>query len=104
MNHQAIFNTHPNVVQIVGDTAYESVDGELVQVALDVDLVAAEEAKLQAEYVATQYQRERQPEYPPLADFADAYYWLHKGDGTKMDVYIAACNSVKIKHPKPEAQ
>ena len=53
MNHQAIFNTHPNVVQIVGDTAYESVDGELVQVALDVDAVAAEEAKLQAEYVAT---------------------------------------------------
>tara|TARA_B100002019_G_scaffold45607_1_gene38307 strand:- start:676 stop:834 length:159 start_codon:yes stop_codon:yes gene_type:complete len=50
------------------------------------------------------YQQLRKLEYPSLADFADAYYWLHKGDGTKMDAYIAACNSVKIKYPKPEVQ
>lgn len=104
MNHQAIFKTHPNVVQIVGDTAYESVDGELVQVTLDVDAVAAEEAKLQAEYVATQYQRDRQPEYPSLAEFADAYYWSQKGDDTKMTAYVAACDAVKTKYPKPEVE
>ena len=104
MNHQAIFNTHPSVVQIVGDTAYESVDGELVQVALDVDAVAAEEAKLQAEYVATQYQRDREPEYPSLAEFADAYYWSQKGDDTKMTAYVAACDAVKTKYPKPEVE
>ena len=104
MNHQAIFNTHPNVVQIVGDTAYKSVDGKLVQVTLDVDAVAAEEAKFQAEYVATQYQRDRQPEYPSLAEFADAYYWSQKGDDTKMTAYVAACDAVKTKYPKPEVE
>ena len=49
---------------------------------------AAEEAKLQAEYVATQYQRDRQPEYPSLTEFADAYYWSQKGDDTKMTAYV----------------
>ena len=64
----------------------------------------AEEARLVAEYVATQYQRDRQPEYPPLADFADAYYWSQKGDDTKMTAYVAACDAVKTKYPKPEVE
>lgn len=40
--------------------------------------------------------------YPPLADFADAYYWAQKGDNTKMNEYIAKCDTVKEKYPKGE--
>jgi len=64
--------------------------------------IDAEIARLQAEYESTAYQRDRQPEYPSLATFADAYYWAQKGDNTKMDEYVASCDAVKAKYPKPE--
>jgi hypothetical protein len=64
--------------------------------------IQAEIVRLQADYDAKQYQRDRQPEYPSLATFADAYYWAQKGDNTKMDEYVAACDAVKAKYPKPE--
>jgi len=64
--------------------------------------IQAEIVRLQADYDAKQYQRDRQPEYPSLATFADAYYWAQKGDNTKMDEYVASCDAVKAKYPKPE--
>jgi hypothetical protein len=60
----------------------------------------AELARLQAEWTATEYQRLRKPEYPPLADFADAMYWQAEGDNTKMTAYLAAVAAVKSKYPK----
>jgi len=57
-------------------------------------------SRLQAEYDAKQYQRDRAPEYPSLADLADAMYWASKGDNTKLDNYYAACEAVKLKYPK----
>ena len=72
--------------------------GELpTQAEIDVEV-----QRLQAELDATQYQRNRQPEYPPLADLADALYWSNQGDNTKLDEYHAACAAVKAKYPKPE--
>jgi len=65
--------------------------------------IQAELTRLQADYAATQYQRDRQPEYPSLADLADALYWSNQGDNTKLDAYYAACAAVKAKYPKPEA-
>jgi hypothetical protein len=62
----------------------------------------AEVARLTAEHEATQYQRNRQPEYPSLATLADALYWSNQGDNTKLDEYYAACAAVKAKYPKPE--
>lgn len=56
--------------------------------------------RLQAEYDGKQYQRDRAPEYPSLAEFADAMYWASKGDNTKLDNYYAACEAVKLKYPK----
>ena len=47
-------------------------------------------------------QLNREPEYPSLADFADAYYWSQKGDNTKMNEYVAKCDAVKEKFPKGE--
>ena len=46
------------------------------------------------------YQRLRQPEYPPLADLADALYWQSKGNDIKMAAYLAAVDAVKTKYPK----
>lgn len=62
--------------------------------------ILAERARLQAELDATEYQRKRQPEYPPLGDLADAIYWQNEGDSSKMTVYLAAVEAVKVKYPK----
>ena len=68
----------------------------------EAELEAAWEAYV-AEQAATEYQRQRAPEYPSTADLADALYWNSTGDSTKLDEYYAACAAVKAKYPKPEA-
>jgi len=70
----------------------------------DHDAAVARIAELQADYTAKQYQRDRQPEYPDLADLADALYWSNRGDNTKLDEYYQACAAVKAKYPKPEVE
>ena len=57
-------------------------------------------SRLQAEYDAKQYQRQRVKEYPPLAELADAIYWQTEGDETKMTAYLAKVEAVKQKYPK----
>ena len=52
------------------------------------------------EAVGEDYKALRKKEYPPLDEFADAYYWLQKGDPTLMDEYIAKVEAVKVKYPK----
>ena len=56
-------------------------------------------ARLQAEYEAKQYQRNRAAEYPPYTDYLDG---VVKGNQAQIDAYIAACQAVKTKYPKPE--
>jgi len=99
-NHDAIRKAYPNAATIEDGFGVKDADGN--QIELDQALVDAAAAEIQAELDATQYQRNRQPEYPSLATFADAYYWAQKGDNTKMDEYVAACDAVKAKYPKPE--
>lgn len=62
--------------------------------------VQQEHNRLKLEWETNHYQRQRQGEYPPLADLADAMYWAAKGDNTKLDNYYAACEAVKLKYPK----
>ena len=88
----AIYKLYPAVVRTVGNQAFDA-DGN--QVELDQSLVDAELA-------ATEYQRQRAPEYPSMAALADALYWNSTGDSTKLDEYYAACAAVKAKYPKPE--
>jgi hypothetical protein len=45
------------------------------------------------------YTVKRQREYPPIADYIDG---VVKGDQAQIDAYIAACQAVKAKYPKPE--
>jgi len=42
----------------------------------------------------------RRLQYPPIEDFADAYYWATQGDTTKMDAYLARIAAVKLANPK----
>ena len=56
-------------------------------------------ASVQASYDAQQYARDRAAEYPPVADYLDG---IVKGDQAQIDAYIAACQAVKDKYPKPE--
>lgn len=62
------------------------------------DQVNAEMIRLQTIYDAAQYQRQRAREYPPIADYLDG---VVKGDQEQIDAYIAACQAVKAKYPKP---
>lgn len=63
--------------------------------------VMAEIERLQSEYDAQNYARDRSENYPPLSDFADAMYWASKGDTSYLEAYYAACESVKLQFPKP---
>jgi hypothetical protein len=44
------------------------------------------------------YKGKRQQEYPPITDYIDG---VVKGDQAQIDAYIAACQAVKAKYPKP---
>lgn len=74
----------------------------LAEVQVEIDRIAAEEPTEAEVLAATEYQRLRAPEYPPLTDLADAVYWQQQGDESKMAAYVAACEAVKAKYPKPE--
>lgn len=55
--------------------------------------------RLQAEFDALAYQRNRSLEYPNFLDYIDG---VVKGDQEQIDKYIADCLAVKEKYPKPE--
>jgi hypothetical protein len=88
-NHQAIYALNQSVVTIRGDVAYDANNNE----------VAYDKAAVQAYVDAHAYIAKRQAEYPPAADYLDA---VVKGDQAQIDAYIAACQAVKTKYPKPE--
>lgn len=71
---------------------------EQIERPSDIEILT-ELARLQAEYDALEYQRLRAPEYPPMVDYLDG---VVKGDQAQIDAYIAACQAVKDKYPKPE--
>jgi hypothetical protein len=50
------------------------------------------------EWIATEYQRDRKPEYPPIGDQLDA---LWKGGDAATEM-LAKVQAVKEKYPKPE--
>ena len=95
MNHQAVYNTHPTIVSINEDIGFFDKDGNAVE--LNQDLIDAETIKLQAEYDAQEYARNRAKEYPAMEDYLDG---VVKGDHAQIDKYIADCLAVKEKYPK----
>ena len=97
-DHDAIYRAYPAVKSI--DDSRGAFDADGNQIELDQTLVDAAAAEIAAELAATEYQRQRAPEYPSLATLADALYWNSTGDSTKLDEYYAACAAVKAKYPK----
>jgi hypothetical protein len=89
--HKAIYKTHPTVVTIRGDESFDAQGNPVVY----------NEATVQAYIDSHAYIEKRQREYPPLADLADALYHQSKGDETKLTAYLAKCEAVKTKYPKP---
>jgi hypothetical protein len=92
MNHEAIYNTHSNVISI-SDT--EILDANGKEVTIDQSLVDTEVTRLQAEYDNAQYARDREQAYPPMADQLDDIF--HNGvAGWKKTI-----QAVKDTYPKP---
>ena len=90
---EAIYALNPQVVRTVGDVAYDA----------DGNEIAYDKAAVQAYVDAHAYIAKRAAEYPPITDFADAYYWAQKGKTELMDAYVAKCDAVKAKYKKGEA-
>ena len=61
------------------------------------ELILEKVAELQAEYEAKQYQRDRQTQYPSIADQLDMLYW-DKVNGTEN--WLNSIESVKSRFPK----
>jgi hypothetical protein len=96
MRHEAIYATHPTVVSI-DDTA-GAFDAQGNQVTIDEAAVTAEITRLEADYAAKQYQRDRAAAYPSLAEQMDMQYWDSVNGTTVWADTIAA---IKQEHPKP---
>ena len=90
MNHKAIYALYPQVVTVDDGTGAFDKDGNKVEIDL-----AAVNAWVDPE--AHKYKRAA--EYPPITDYLDG---IVKGDQAQIDAYIAACQAVKTKYPKPE--
>ena len=86
--HQAIFATHTNVAVIRGDDAFDA----------NGNPVTYDETAVQAYIDAHAYIAKRQAEYPPITDYLDG---IAKGDQAQINKYIADCQVVKNKYPKP---
>ena len=95
MRDQAIFNTHPNVVEIINGKDYFDKDHN--PVTLDEAKVNTELTRLQAEYNSNQYKRDRALDYASLQDQADMQYWDAVNGTTLWQEHIA---EIKAKHPK----
>ena len=86
--HQAITKLYPQVTIIRDNTAYDKDENEVVY----------DEALVQAEIDANEYKEQRQAEYPSFIEYLDG---IVKGDQAQIDKYIADCQAVKAKYPKP---
>ena len=91
MRHLAVSKLYPNVHNQVNDKAFD-VEGK--PVVINETKVAEEVAKLQAEYDAKKYQRDRAVAYDPIPEQLDQIY--HDMDGWKKRI-----KAVKDKFPKP---
>ena len=95
--YEAIYATHPNVVQI--DSVEGALDVEGNEVTLDQDLVSKKLAELQLEWDSIKYQRDRETSYPTIQEQLDMQYWDRKNGTNKWEEFI---DEVKADNPKPE--
>ena len=85
---QAIYKLYPNVITIRGDVAYDANGNE----------VTYDNTAVEAEIAKNAYKEQRAFEYPDFKEYLDG---IVKGDQAQIDKYIADCQAVKAKYPKP---
>ena len=85
---EAILTLNPNIVTIRGDVAYDA----------NNNIVSYNTEAVQKYVDDHAYIAKRQAEYPNFTDYLDG---IVKGDQAQIDTYIAACQAVKTKYPKP---
>ena len=101
MRHEAIYNTHPTVVQIDGET--DAFDKDWNKVELDETKVEEEVKRLQAEYDAQAYSRNRQQNYPNEHDLLIALWEkVMEGRSESADALEVKRQEIKTANPKPE--
>ena len=64
--------------------------------------IAAAIAVLAENWELRDYITKRKASYPPLSEFADAFYWLEQSDDSKMRLYLERVELVKQRYPKPK--
>ena len=84
--HNAIIATHPNVVNITGDNAFD----------INGAPVIYNEAVVQAYIEANQYKQQRVAEYPSIGDQLDDLF----RQGAFSPEMAATLQAVKTAHPK----
>jgi len=93
----AIQSLIPNAEVIIRDDNIEWINPK--NPGISKEQILLELNRLNNVYNSKEYQRLRQPEYPPITDYLDG---VVKGDQQQIAAYIAACQAVKAKYPKPE--
>ena len=93
MRDLAIRNTHPTVVSITDGRAMDG-DGNLVP--LDEAKITIERVRLRIIHAATQHQRDRVHQYPPMGDQLDALFHA----GAFPPEMAAQIQAIKDKYPK----
>ena len=83
--HNAIIATHPNVVNITGDNAFD----------INGAPVIYNEAVVQAYIEANQYKQQRVAEYPSIGDQLDALFHA----GVFPEAMAAEIQAIKDKYP-----
>ena len=96
MRHEAIRKIHPEVASIYEGDVWRCIDENEVEVTIDPTKVDAEEKKLQAEYDAQEYARNRKAEYDALNQFE----LISDDTNNSTTTHIDAVNAIKAKWPK----
>jgi len=95
LDHDAIYKAYPHVAMI-DDTGSVIKDASGNTVAVEQSKIDEARAILDAEFAATQYQRDRAAEYPDWGTQLD-YIYHHGIEKWKTDIV----DPVKAKYPKP---
>jgi len=97
----ALRNLRPNSFWELSGDEYEGlIWHDKTQTKPSKEEVTTEAQKILNLHKATEYQRNREDEYPPLSELADAIYHQQNGDDSKMTAYMAKIEAVKQKYPK----
>ena len=97
---KAIKNLVPNAkFSISGNFTYEDIIWQDERPIPNKEEVELETQKVQAEYDALQYQRDRVEQYPSIQEQLDMQYWDAVNGTNKWQEAVA---KVKTDNPKPE--